>query len=94
MAKDIFLGDVMLDKVMRVVVSLARELYVAKDRINVLEQLLYDRGTLARDAIETYKPTPEQEQQWLAMRDAYIERVLRPLIDDDSKQANPGEFER
>ncbi len=82
MAKDVFLGDPMLDRIMKVVVSLARELYVAKDRINVLEKVLQDKGTFGAGEVDYYEADSEQSKAWLAARDAYIARVLGPLIDD------------
>lgn len=80
MTKDVFLGDAMLDRVMGVVVSLARELYVANDRIRVLEQLLSERGVIEANAIDRFEAAPDVAQRWLKARDEYIDRLLRPII--------------
>ena len=43
-SKDFFLGDPMLDRVMQVLITVARESYVTKDRLAVLEKILEDNN--------------------------------------------------
>jgi hypothetical protein len=42
-----------------VVLALARELWVVRDRVRVMEAMLIDRGILAVNAIDNYQPTTE-----------------------------------
>jgi hypothetical protein len=86
MVKDVFLGDPMLDRVMGVVMSLARELYVANDRVRALEQLLMQRGFLDPEAIDRYEPTPELAERWRLARDEYVERLLRQIIQPEADE--------
>ena len=80
MADEQFLGDPMLDPVMKVVMALARELYVTRDRLGVIERILESKGTLTRDDIEQYVPDPATESEIHQARDAFIERLLEPAI--------------
>jgi hypothetical protein len=44
-----------------VVLALARELWVVRDRVRVMEALLVSRGTLTVNAIDQYQPSAEQQ---------------------------------
>jgi hypothetical protein len=80
MADEKYLGDPMLDRMMKVMMALAQELYETKDRLGVIERLLESRGTLTRADIEAYVPDPSAQREIIAARDAYIERLLLPTI--------------
>ena len=77
MAKDYFLDDdPAVDRVMKVVVALARETYVLKDRLGIVERKLNEKGVLTRADLDDFKPTAEEEKEILAARDAFVEDVL------------------
>lgn len=80
MAQQGFLGDPMLDRVMLVVTNLAEELYVARDRLQVIERLLEIKGVLATDEIERYRPDPDTAARMKEFRDAYVARLLDAAI--------------
>ena len=83
MPKDYFLDDhPAVDRVMKVVVALARETYVLKDRLGVGERKLDEKGVVSRADLDAYKPTPEEEKEILVARDAFVEDVLSPIIRD------------
>ena len=86
MAKDYFLDDdPAVDRVMKVVVALARETYVLKDRLGIVERKLDEKGVLTRADLDAYKPTPDEEKEILAARDAFVEDVLSPIVSDRIK---------
>ncbi len=86
MAKDYFLDDdPAVDRVMKVVVALARETYVLKDRLGIVERKLDAKGVLTRADLESFKPTPEEEKEILAACDAFVEEVLSPIVSDRIK---------
>lgn len=86
MAKDYFLDDdPAIDRVMKVVVALARETYVLKDRLGIVERKLDEKGVVSRADIDDFKPTPEEEKEILAARDAFVEDVISPIVIDKIK---------
>ena len=83
MGKDYFLDDdPAVDRVMKVVVALARETYVLKDRLGIVERKLDEKGVVTRADLDSYKPTPDEEKEILAARDAFVEDVLSPIVTD------------
>lgn len=55
--------------------GMARELWVARDRQRVLEQLLAERGVVAADAIDAYQPPAALQADLDAECRALIERL-------------------
>lgn len=84
MAEEKYLGDPMLDRMMKVMMALARELYVTRDRLEVVERLLEARGSLSRADIEAYVPDAAAEAEIIAARDSYVARLLEPTLRDTS----------
>ena len=81
MSTERFLGDPVLDRMMKVILALSQEVYVLRDRLGVVEKLLDERHVVSRADIDDYVPSRQDQPQILAERDAYIERVLSPLTD-------------
>lgn len=83
MPKDYFLDEEpTIDRVMKVVIALARETYVLKDRLGVVERTLDDKGVLTRADLDAYQPTPDAEKEILADRDTFVESILSPIVSD------------
>jgi hypothetical protein len=74
-----FFPDPNVDRVLGVVLELAAEVYVLRDRLSTLERVLERGGTFVRADLESDEPTPEELAQRLAERDALIARVLAPM---------------
>lgn len=55
--------------------AMARELWVARDRQRVLEQLLAERGILAADAVDAYQPPAALQAELDAECRALVERL-------------------
>lgn len=82
-----FFRDPDLDRVLGVVMELAGEVYVLRDRLRTLEQLLEERGTLARADLEGYRPAGDEHARRLAERDAFIARILAPMTHEADSPA-------
>jgi hypothetical protein len=81
MPKDYFLGnEPSVDRVMKVVVALARETYVLKDRLGIVERKLDEKGVVTRADLDDYKPTADDEKEILETRDAFVESILSPIV--------------
>jgi hypothetical protein len=71
-----------LDTLLGVVISLGNEVWVMRDRMRVVEQLLESKGAISRADIEAYKPTPEEEEQIHKDNDAFMARLFRVFEGD------------
>jgi hypothetical protein len=71
-----FFDDRVVDRLMGVVMALAAEVYILKDRERVLEQLLVSNGVIAHDAVESF---PEQSISGKE-RDAFVGRIFESIV--------------
>ena len=72
-----FFDDPAIDQVMTFVLELATELAVVRERLDTVEWLLDEHGSVTREQIEAYEPSPEVEQQRKQWLEEYFSRVLR-----------------
>jgi len=86
-----FFPDPNVDRVLGVVMELAAEVYVLRDRLSTLERVLERGGTLDRADLESYQDTPEEHARRLAERDALIARILAPMTAESDSPAPPFE---
>jgi hypothetical protein len=71
-----------VDKLMAIVMALAGEVSVLRERLDTVERLAEAKGLLLRQEIEAYRPDPqsaEEREQWRAQ---YIARVLRVVREE------------
>ena len=85
-----WLGDEMLDRMMNVIMGLAEELYVTRDRLQVMERVLENRGALDCDELDRWKPDKDQEAEILRDRDAFIAAILSRALDKPAKDPDSG----
>lgn len=82
-----FFRDPDVDRVLGVVMELAGEVYVLRDRLRTLELLLEERGTLTRADVEGHQPSGDERADRVAERDAFIERILAPMTHEADSPA-------
>lgn len=88
--KPTFFADPQVDKLMAIVMALAGEVSVLRERLDTVERLVESKGLLTRHEIEGYKPTEqaaEEREQW---RSQYIARVLR-VVQEELEAVERGE---
>lgn len=56
----------------KIVFTLIGELWIARDRIAVLEQLLVDRAVIQPGEVDDYAPTPAMSAQLETLRDRMV----------------------
>jgi hypothetical protein len=61
---------------MAMMMTIAAELYVCRDRVKALEALLVERGVLAEGDVDNFEPSPEDRARLAAERDAFVEALL------------------
>lgn len=81
-SQDFYLGDQNIDRVMKVVIALARETYVTKDRLALIEKKLDEQGVVSSAALDRFQPTEEEEEIIKQRRDDFVASILRPLVKD------------
>ncbi len=60
--------------------SLARELWVLKDRQRIVEERLAARGVLVPAEIEAWQPTPEQQARIDRECRAFVDRLMTEIV--------------
>ncbi|MBV9601986.1 MAG: hypothetical protein JOZ87_34720 [Chloroflexi bacterium] len=86
-----FFPDPNVDRVLGVVMELAAEVYVLRERLNTVERVLERGGALVRADLDSYQPTSEEHVRRLAERDALIARILAPMTAESDSPAPPFE---
>jgi hypothetical protein len=83
MVKKSLLGDPMLDKVFRVLIQVAGELYVTKNRLKMIENYMKENGLIVNDDFENHQLASNELEEIEKERDKFIETILAPIVDDD-----------
>lgn len=71
-----YLGSEALDHLARMNTELLSELWILRDRVAVLEQVLTEQGTLHPGAIDNYQPGPELRERLELLRRLTVENVM------------------
>ena len=74
-----FFGQDGMDQMMSIVLELAAELWVVRDRVFLMEAVLQSQGVAVSDAIEAFTPTDEQQATLGRMRAEMTAQMFRSL---------------
>jgi hypothetical protein len=72
-----FFDDPAVDQVMTFFLELMTEVSTLRERVDTMERLLDEKGTLNRADIEEFRPGAAVELERSAWRDRFIRRVMR-----------------
>lgn len=75
--RSVFFDDPAIDQMMTFIIELSAEVSVVYDRLDTVERLLDEKGTISRDDIEAYRPGEKIEAERNQRREAYLKRVFR-----------------
>lgn len=75
--RSVFFDDPAIDQMMTFIVELSAEVSVVYDRMDTIERLLDEKGTISRDDIEAYRPNEDVEAARNERREGYLKRVFR-----------------
>jgi hypothetical protein len=78
-----FFNDPTSDKLLAMVMALAGEVSVMRDRNDTLERLIDAKGLINKSEIESYRPSKEVIAERDAWRQEYLSHILR-IVDLDS----------
>jgi len=82
MSKKSFLSNPDVDKVMRVVISLAQETSILKDRLSLMEILMDSKGYITRDDLQNYQLSEIQREELKKETDKFINNVMQPIVSE------------
>ena len=72
-----FFDDPAIDQVMTFLLELMAETSSLRERIDTIERLLDEKGSVSRADIENYRPDATGEAERSAWNQAFIRRVMR-----------------
>ena len=87
-----FFDDPNVDKVVSMVMGLAGEVAVARDRLDTIERLLERKGLITRSDVEAYEPTADVMAERAAWRETYLSEILR-IVEIEPEAAASGDTE-
>ena len=76
-ARPYFFDDPSVDKVLAIVMALAGEVSVLRDRLDTVVRLAERKGVLSADDLETFLPDAPLRAERDAWRDEFLNRILR-----------------
>lgn len=76
-----YLGDRRLSKLLDLVLQLATEVHVGRQRTRALEALLVRSGVVAAGELDAFRPTAEEAAVLDRERDAYTRRLVRIITE-------------
>ncbi|MFO0987326.1 MAG: hypothetical protein U1F37_08145 [Alphaproteobacteria bacterium] len=83
-----FFADPALDRAMGVIMALATEVYVLRDRLRALEDELTARGLMPKEALDA-EPAPAALAASAADRAAFVAHLLEPLLGEAASKSLP-----
>ena len=87
-----FFDDPDVERVLAITMAVAGELAVLRQRLDSIEALLEERGSLTRKDIEEFTPNAEQEEARSRWYQEYLARILRILQQEREALAKSGEI--
>ncbi len=77
-----YFDDPAIDRLLSIIMALAGELAVTRERLDTVERLLASQGVIAREAIEAYRPDPDAGYERGLSQREFIARILRSVQQD------------
>ena len=75
-----FFDDPAIDRAVGMIMALAAELYLTRDRLRALERTLEGSGALAPGALDAYQPATAEAAALAADRDAFVASLLEHVV--------------
>ncbi|MCC6007133.1 MAG: hypothetical protein JJU40_05610 [Rhodobacteraceae bacterium] len=86
-----FFADPSTDRLLAMVMTLAAELHVTRDRLATLEMMLERAGQLAPGALDVFTPTPEEKARLDAERQAFASELMQCTLGQEVSLGAPEE---
>ena len=86
-----YFDDPAIDRVLSILLAVAGEVSVLRERLDTIERLLDAKGTISRADIEAYQPDRDAAYDRGLATKAYIARIMRGVQQDMEAMAGPAE---
>ena len=84
------LHDYNAERTLSILLAVAAEVSVLKERLDTVERLLDAKGTISRGDIEAYQPTGEAAYERAVTAKEYVARIMRGMQQEmEAMQAAP-----
>lgn len=77
-----FLGDPMSERMLSILLAVAGEVSVLRERLDTVERLLETKGTIDRADIDAYRPDPDAAYERSVLTKEYVARIMRGVQQD------------
>ena len=79
--KQYFFDQPVIDAILNSITGLTMEVSVLKERLDTVERIMDEQGSVSRDLIEHYEASPELSKQRMKERMELVQTVLDPFKD-------------
>ena len=86
-----YFDDPAVDRILSIVLAVAGEVSVLRERLDTVERLLDAKGAISRADIEAYQPDRDAAYDRGLATKAYIARIMRGVQQDMEAMAGPPE---
>ena len=86
-----FFKDPDIERVLSVTMAVAGELAVLRQRLDTIEELLAERGSISKTDIEAFVPSAAQQEARGRWNQEYLARILRIIQQEREALAQPEE---
>lgn len=97
-AEQTFFEDASTDRLMAMVMTLAAELHVTRDRLITLEMLLERGQPVTREALDTFTPDPAQKEALDTARQQFTDALMACTLGVEASLGAPqdgvGKFDK
>lgn len=87
-----FFTDPALDRAVAMIMTLAAELHVVKDRLRALEVMLAQRHVLEGGALDSYVPDATERARLETERTAYVRELMRCVLGAQASKGAPADL--
>jgi len=78
--EQVFFDDPAMDRALGMIMHLAAELYVTRDRLRSLEKILEQRGLVEEGQLDRYRPDETERRALAEDRDAFVAHLMEIVM--------------
>lgn len=91
-----FFDDPINDKLLSMVLSMANEMWVMRERLDTLEAIAEIKGLLTEAEIDNFEPSPERDEKREILRQEFLDRIyylMTEEVEDIKRKASKESYD-